>query len=53
MAIAAGLILFCAGLLLGSDTMWEKGIWGACVVLAIVWFVRLLGRVGEYRGEDA
>ena len=53
MAIAAGLILFCAGLLLGSDTMWEKGIWGACVVLAIVWFARLLGRVGADRGEDA
>ena len=44
MAIAIGLILFCAGLLLIGDTWWEKGIWAAFGVLGIVWLVRLWGR---------
>ena len=44
MAIAIGLILFCAGLLLIGDTWWEKGIWAAFGVLGIVRLVRLWGR---------
>ena len=43
-AIAVGQILFCGGLLLVSDTWWEKGIWAAVGILGIVWLVRLWGR---------
>ena len=53
MATAVGLILFCAGLLLGSDTWWEKGIWGVCVALGIVWLIRQWGRFGADRGGGA
>ncbi len=53
MAIAAGLILFCAGLLLSSHTWWEKGIWGVCAVLASVWLVRRWRRSGADKGEGA
>ena len=51
LAIAVGLILFCAGLLLSTDTWWERVIWGACLALAIVWLVRVWGRLGAGR-ED-
>ena len=53
MAIAVGQILFCAGLLLISDTWWEKGIWAACGVLGIVWLVRLWGRFDADAGDSA
>ena len=53
MAIAAGLILFCAGLLLCSNTWWEMGIWGACVAWSSVWLTRQWGRLGAERGEGA
>ena len=53
MAIAAGLILFCTGLLLNSHTWWEKGIWGVCAALVFVWLVRLRRRSGAERGEGA
>ena len=45
MAIAIGLILFCAGLLLIADTWWEKGIWAACGILGIIWLLCLWGRL--------
>ena len=51
MAIAVGLILFCAGLLLSTDTWWEWVVWGACAALAIFWLVRLRGRLGAGRGD--
>jgi len=52
MAIAAGLILFCAGLLLIRYALWEKGIWAAFGVLGIVWLVRLWGRFGANAGDS-
>lgn len=51
MAIAAGQILFCAGLLLISEPWWEKGIWAACGVLGIVWLVRLWRRLDADAGD--
>ena len=53
MAVAAGLILFCAGLLLCSDTVWERGIWGVGVILVTGWLFRLWRRFGADRGEGA
>ena len=46
-AIAAGLILFCAGLLLTSHAWWEKGIWGVCAALVSTWLARLWRRSGS------
>ena len=40
LALAAGMSLFCLGLLLNSGTWWEKGIWGLCAALLVVWAVR-------------
>jgi F0F1-type ATP synthase membrane subunit c/vacuolar-type H+-ATPase subunit K len=51
-ALAIGAVLFCVGLLLCSGTWWERGIWGLCAAVLIVWAVRLarcLGREGEKR----
>ena len=53
MALAVGLSLFCAGLLLSSGTWWEKGIWGVCAILLIVWAVRSWRRRGAARDEGA
>jgi len=52
MAIAAGLVLFSGGLLLGSDAWWQKGFCAACVMLGFVWLVRLWGRSGADRGDS-
>ena len=51
MAMAVGLILFCAGLLLSSDAWWHRVIWGVCVVLAMAWLVRVWGRFGADGGD--
>ena len=37
LAFAAGMTLFCAGLLLCSGTWWQKGIWGLGAVVFIGW----------------
>ena len=51
LAIAVGLILLCAGLLLTSDVWWEKGIWGLGAALLIYWAARLWRRRGADGGE--
>ena len=51
LATAAGLVLFCAGLLLCSDAWWEKGIWGLGAALLILWVFRLWRRQRAVRGE--
>ena len=51
LAIAVGLILFCAGILLTSDTVWEKGIWGVGAALLTLGVVRLWIHRGADRGK--
>ena len=53
LALAVGMSLFCAGLLLCSGTWWEKGIWGLCAVLLSLWAVRSWKRGDGAREEGA
>jgi hypothetical protein len=53
LALAAGASLFCAGLLLRSGSWWERGIWGLCAALCIVWAVRSVRRLDGVREEGA
>jgi F0F1-type ATP synthase membrane subunit c/vacuolar-type H+-ATPase subunit K len=53
LALAAGMSLFCLGLLLSSGTWWEKGIWGVCAILLTGWAVRAWRRRGATRDEGA
>ena len=46
-----GTFLFCLGVLFTSHTWWEKGIWGVCAILLIVWAVRAWRRRGAARDE--
>jgi F0F1-type ATP synthase membrane subunit c/vacuolar-type H+-ATPase subunit K len=51
LALGVGMSLFCLGLLISSGTWWEKGIWGLCAALLVVWAVRAWRRRGAAR-ED-
>ena len=53
LALAAGLTLLCAGLLISSGTWWEKVIWGFCAAFFIVWAARSWRRRGAAREEGA
>jgi F0F1-type ATP synthase membrane subunit c/vacuolar-type H+-ATPase subunit K len=53
LALAAGMSLVCLGLFSSSVTWWEKGIWGVCAILLIVWAVRAWRRRGATRDEGA
>jgi len=53
LAFAVGMSLFCLGLLISSGTWWEKGIWGLCAALLVVWVVRAWRRRGADRREGA
>jgi hypothetical protein len=50
LALTLGGSLFFAGLVLGSEPLWQKVIWGLCAVALITWAVRAQrgpGAMGE------
>lgn len=50
LALAIGGSLFCVGLVLVGEPLWEQVLWGLCAVTLIVWAVRSWRSLGAREG---